>query len=261
MTQSSAPFVVITGASAGIGADTATLLAEKGYRLFLGARRHANLEKLASRIQLASTSPLEIHCHRLDVCSSDSVDEFCKAALEAAQGQVDVLINNAGLARGVTHLADGEIEDWRAMMDTNFMGVLRVTRALLPSMIRNSQGHLIMLGSIAGQTVYEGGSVYCATKHALKAITKTLRLELNGTPIKVTSIDPGMVETEFSKVRLGNDESAKSVYKGLTPLTGRDIAECIAFAIERPSHVNIDEILLMPIAQAAPHKVDRSGRL
>jgi serine 3-dehydrogenase len=171
---------------------------------------------------------------------------------------VDALFNNAGLALGVDHVAKGVISDWQVMLDTNVTGLLRVTRAFLPKMIEANHGHVINMGSIASHVVYEGGSVYCATKHAVRAITKTLRLELNGTPIRVSLIDPGMVETDFSLVRFKDDaERAKNVYKGVTPLTARDIAECVWFTAARPPHVNIEEIVVMPVDQAAPHKVNR----
>ena len=247
---------VITGASAGIGEETALVFAEHGWNIILGARRLDRLEKLARR--LGSIGSPDVTVLSLDVTNELSVKEFAAKALEASKGQVDLLFNNAGLALGADHVATGKSSDWQSMLDTNVMGLLRVTREFLPKMLEHQHGHVINMGSIASHVVYEGGSVYCATKHAVRAITKTMRLELHGTPLRVTLVDPGMVETDFSLVRFKDDpERAKSVYKGVTPLTSRDIAECVWFAASRPSHVNIEDIVLMPVDQAAPHKVNR----
>lgn len=247
---------VITGASAGIGEETALVFAEHGWNIILGARRLDRLEKLARR--LGSIGSPDVTVLSLDVTNELSVKEFAAKALEASKGQVDLLFNNAGLALGADYVATGKSSDWQSMLDTNVMGLLRVTREFLPKMLEHQRGHVINMGSIASHVVYEGGSVYCATKHAVRAITKTMRLELHGTPLRVTLVDPGMVETDFSLVRFKDDpERAKSVYKGVTPLTSRDIAECVWFAASRPSHVNIEDIVLMPVDQAAPHKVNR----
>jgi len=255
--RKSPPTIVITGASAGIGEETAVLFAEKGWKVIASARRLDRLEHLASRLKAKNTP--EIVTLKLDVTDHESVKHFATKALEACGGQVDVLFNNAGLALGVDHVATGEVSDWETMIDTNVTGLLRVTREFLPAMNAKNHGHIVNMGSIASTVVYEGGSVYCATKHAVRAITKTLRLELNGTSIRVSLIDPGMVETDFSMVRFKDDqERAKNVYKGLKPLTPHDIAECIWFMADRPAHVNIEEIVLMPIAQAAPHKITRN---
>lgn len=251
------PTIVITGASAGIGEETAILFAEKGWKVIIAARRVDRLELLAKRI--AKRNQNNVVVLELDVTDDQSVKTFAANTLKACSGQLDVLFNNAGLALGVDHVATGSVSDWDVMINTNITGLLRVTRELLPAMKMKNHGHIINMGSIASSVVYEGGSVYCATKHAVRAITKTLRLELNGTAIRVSLIDPGMVETDFSLVRFKDDEDrAKSVYKGLKPLTPKDIAECILFMADRPAHVNIDEIVLMPIAQAAPHKISRS---
>jgi NADP-dependent 3-hydroxy acid dehydrogenase YdfG len=248
--------IVITGASAGIGEETAILFAERGWHVVLGARRKDKLQALATKLSQKGASQVTVLV--LDVTDDKSVEEFAASAWEAAGGKIDVLFNNAGLALGVDHVSKGLVSDWESMLDTNVTGLLRVTRALLPRMIESVHGHVINMGSIASHVVYEGGSVYCATKHAVRAITKTMRLELNGTPIRVSLIDPGMVETDFSLVRFKEDqERAKSVYKGVTPLTGRDIAECVWFAAARPKHVNIEEIVVMPVDQAAPHKINR----
>lgn len=248
------PSIVITGASSGIGEETALWFADKGWRVIVGARRLERLKTLSKRVSKAKNF---IVC-KLDVTDDKSVKAFAGKVFEACHGRVDILFNNAGLALGVDHVATGSVRDWEIMINTNVTGLLRVTRELLPAMKKTNSGHIINMGSIASNMVYEGGSVYCATKHAVRAITKTLRLELNGTPIRVSLIDPGMVETDFSLVRFDQDrDRAKNVYKGLKPLTPKDIAECVWFMADRPAHVNIEEIVLMPIAQAAPHKVSR----
>lgn len=245
---------IITGASSGIGRETAKIFAKEGAHLILGARRLDRLKVLAE--ELKELGAETVHVYSLDVCNTSSVNDFCEQALSF--GAPDILLNNAGMAIGVDHLSDGNIEDWQKVMDTNVSGVLRMLRAFLPSMKKNQSGHLIMLGSIAGHTVYEGGGVYCASKFALQAITKTLKLELNGTGIRVSTVDPGLVETEFSKVRLGDDAKAEAVYRGLEPLTAFDIAECVYFIASRPKHVNIDDIIVMPTAQATVYKVHRT---
>ncbi len=251
-----AKIICITGASSGIGAATAELLAEKGHHLILGARRFERLEEMAPK--LLKMGAASVFSHRLDVRDEASVKAFCEAA-QSKHGHIDVLLNNAGMVIGNAPVAQGDINEWSTIIDTNVMGVLRLTRLLLPEMIRRKNGQIVMLGSIAGHQVYEGGSAYCASKFALQAITKTLKLELNGTGIRVSTIDPGMVETEFSLVRYKQDkEKAKSVYAGLTPLTGRDIAECIEFVISRPAYVNIDDIIIMPTAQATVYKTYRT---
>lgn len=248
--------IVITGASAGIGEETALLFAERGWHVILGARRLDRLSDLVPKLSQAGAAMVTVES--LDVTDQQSVEKFAKKAWETSDGRLDVLFNNAGLALGVDHVATGNITDWQVMLDTNVTGLLRVTRALLPHMLESRHGHIINMGSIASHVVYEGGSVYCATKHAVRAITKTLRLEVNGSPIRVSLIDPGMVETDFSIVRFKNDsDRARNVYKGVTPLTGNDIAECIWFTANRPAHVNIEEIVIMPVDQAAPHKVHR----
>ena len=247
--------IVITGASAGIGEATAILFARNGWRVVMGARRTERLENIA--LNLAKEGFKDLYALDLDVTSDPSVTSFCRETRKILGNAGDVLFNNAGMALGVDRVATGNMYDWQTMLDVNVSGLLRVTREFLPHMISANNGHVINMGSIAGQVVYEGGSVYCATKHAVRAITKTLRLELNGTAIRVTSIDPGMVETEFSNVRFGDLDKAKAVYKGLKPLSAHDIAECVLWSAARPRHVNIEEITVMPVAQAAPHKVHR----
>ncbi len=187
----------------------------------------------------------------------DSIDAFV-AEVKKKYGRIDVLVNNAGLARGLTPVAEGRDEDWIEMWEVNVLGLLRMTRACLPLLRKAKHGHIVNLGSIAGFETYKGGAGYTASKHAVRAITRTLRLELNGEPIRVTEIEPGMVETEFSVVRFhGDRDAAKAVYKGVNPLVAADIADCIVFAVTRPPHVDIDEIVIRPIAQAASWLVAR----
>jgi NADP-dependent 3-hydroxy acid dehydrogenase YdfG len=193
----------------------------------------------------------------LDVTRLDSIDAFV-AEVKKKFGRIDVLVNNAGLALGLTTIAEGVDEDWIGMWEVNVLGLLRMTRACLPLIRKARHGHIVNLGSIAGFEVYKGGAGYTATKHAVHAISRTLRLELNGEPIRVTEVMPGLVETEFSVVRFhGDRKAAKSVYKGVKPLVAADIADCIVYAITRPPHVDIDEVVVRPIAQAASWLVTR----
>jgi hypothetical protein len=195
----------------------------------------------------------------LDVRDPASIEAFV-AAITTEYGQVEILINNAGLAAGLQPLAEGSDDDWVQMMETNVLGLLRVTKAMLPLLRRAPRAHIVNLGSVAGFEVYPGGVGYTASKHAVRAITKTLRLELMGEPIRVTEIEPGMVETEFSLVRFkGDRERASTVYKGMEPLTGADIADCIVWVVTRPPHVNIDEMVVRPIAQATVRDVARKS--
>lgn len=245
---------IITGASAGIGAATAKALAAAGFRVALGARRVDKLESLAKDIEEATKERPFIG--ELDVTSAASAEKFIHDVVEH-YGHLHVLVNNAGLAKGVTRVAEAtEDDDWQTMLDTNVMGLLRLTRLALPHILQEPQGHIINLGSIAGREAYAGGAVYCATKFAVRAITDALRQELLGKPVRVTTIDPGMVETEFSVVRYYGDQAkADNVYAGLTPLRPEDIADCIAFAATRPVHVNIDAMIVKPLDQAGAGKV------
>ncbi len=241
---------MITGASSGIGAATARRLAAEGYDVIAAARRVERLE------QLAAGTP-GIRPFALDVTSAESVAAF---GAEFGEQDVAVLVNNAGGALGVDPVESADPADWQRMYETNVLGVLRVTQALLPALERGAGGHVLVTGSIAGHVVYEGGGGYTAAKHAASAVVQTLRLELNGRPVRVTEIAPGMVRTEeFSLVRLGGDKTAADrVYAGVAePLTADDIADCVAFAATRPAHVNIDLLVVKPLAQAAPHKIDR----
>jgi len=254
----SSPFIVITGASAGIGKACAEAFGKSNYRLILGARRTSLLEE--QKENLLKLGAPSVDCLALDVSNNESTAKFCTQVLELTSGSIGALINNAGLAIGVDHISKGDLTVWETVINTNITGVLRVTRGLLPAMIESQSGHLFFLSSIAAHQVYEGGGVYCATKHAVKALAKTLKLELNGTGMRVTTIDPGMVETEFSVTRFRGDKSkADSTYTGMTPLTGKDIAECVLFAFERPAHLNIDEMILMPTDQATVYKVSRKS--
>ena len=240
---------VVTGASSGIGEATARGLREAGFFVVLGARREDRLMAVARELRGRGLP--------LDVRDLASIDAFT-AAIAAEYGQVEILINNAGLAAGLQPLAQGNDDDWVQMMETNVLGLLRVTRAMLPLLRRAPRAHIVNLGSVAGFEVYPGGVGYTASKHAVRAITKTLRLELNGEPIRVTEIAPGLVETEFSVVRFhGDRKAAKAVYEGLKPLAAEDVADCIVFAVTRPPHVDIDEIVIRPVAQATVSVVAR----
>ena len=236
---------VVTGASAGIGAATARALARAGFAVVVGARRMERLEPLAAEIGGRAV--------RLDVADAVSVERFA-----AEVPACDLLVNNAGAAYGTDRIEDALDERWLAMYQTNVLGVLRMTRALLPALLASGDGHVVNLGSIAGFETYAGGAGYTASKHALRALTRTLRLELLGQPVRVTEIAPGLVETDFSRVRLfGDEERAKAVYKGLDPLTPEDIADCVVWAATRPPHVNIDEIVVRPRDQATATLVHR----
>lgn len=247
--------VLITGASAGIGEATARAFAAAGARLILAARRTDRLTTLAS--ELTAEHGTAIHIVPLDVRNAGVVTRMLED-LPAAWAEIDVLVNNAGLSRGLEKVHEGSIQDWDEMVDTNIKGLLYVTRAVLPGMVARGRGHVINLGSIAGHEVYPGGAVYCATKHAVGAITRGLRIDLLGTAVRVTTVDPGMVETEFSLVRFhGDSERAGKVYDGVQPLTAEDVADAILYAATRPPHVNVDEILVMATAQASASRVHR----
>ncbi len=242
--------VVITGASSGFGAAAAVQFARLGYPLWLGARRQDRLREVAQRCLQAGAPKAE--ARPLDVRSGASIEEFCAPA-----GTPAVLLNNAGGALGRDPVEKVKDEDLLGMVEANLVGLVRVTRAFLPRMIAARAGHVINLGSYAAHGVYEGGGVYAATKHGVRVISGTLRLELSGTNIRVTEIDPGLAETEFSIARLGDVQKAKAVYQGMQPLTADDVAEAIVWAATRPSHVNISEIVLTPTAQASLTKVHR----
>ncbi|MBN2570652.1 MAG: SDR family NAD(P)-dependent oxidoreductase [Ignavibacteriales bacterium] len=240
--------VFITGASSGIGKACAYAFANEGANIIICARREEKLKIIANDIK--EKFKVNVDYFKLDVTDQKKVEERINS-LSAKFVNIDYLINNAGLAKGLNKFPDDKIDDWEEMIDTNIKGLLYVTKAVLPIMIRNKSGHIINLGSIAGHEAYPKGALYCATKFAVSAITRSLRMDILENNIKVTSIDPGMVETEFSEIRFyGDKERAKNVYKGLTPLTAEDIADTIIFCATRPEHVNINEIVIMPKAQA-----------
>jgi 3-hydroxy acid dehydrogenase / malonic semialdehyde reductase len=240
---------LITGATAGIGEATAELLVKNGYRVIITGRRKERLDAIGDRLKLQHNG--RVHALKFDVRNKAAVDEAI-AGLPADMADIDILINNAGLASGLDPVQDGDIEDWDKMIDTNIKGLLYITRRIVPGMIERKKGHIVNIGSIAGREVYPNGNVYCATKHAVDALTKAMRLDLLEKGIRVTQIAPGAVDTEFSVVRFHGDESkAEEVYKAYEPLQAVDVAETILFAISRPPHVNINDILVMPSAQAS----------
>lgn len=248
-------WIFITGASSGFGEAAAIEFAKQGAKLLLGARRVDRLEEVAAAARKAGAPAA--HVHALDVSSTPSVNAFADFVRKHTD-KIDVLINNAGGAKGLDKVADGKDEDWEFMMDTNVLGVLRVTRAMLPLMVNNSGSSIINIGSIAGRTAYEGGSAYCAAKAGELQITRALRLELCGTGVRVSTVDPGFAETEFSLVRFKGDAArAKKVYDGMFPLTAQDVAETIVWVASRPSHVCIDEMVIKPTDQAQVYKVHR----
>jgi NADP-dependent 3-hydroxy acid dehydrogenase YdfG len=242
------PIAVVTGASSGIGAATAQHLTQAGYDLVLGARRMDKLQAVAQ--------PLGAQALALDVTDAASVAAFCEQV-----PAVNVLVNNAGGALGLEPIAEAEDDNWRTMFESNVLGTMRMTRTLLPKLEASGQGHIVVIGSIAGFEVYPGGAGYTAAKHAERAVAETLRLELLGKPIRVTEIAPGLVETEFSLVRFGGDaERATKPYQGMTPLTADDIAEAITWAVTRPAHVNIDQMTIRPLDQATATLVHRTPK-
>jgi 3-hydroxy acid dehydrogenase / malonic semialdehyde reductase len=258
-------WVLITGASSGFGAAAAIAFGAAGAKLLLGARRVDRLKKVAAEAKKSGAAAA--HFHELDVSKTAGVDKFISWAKgkigsqKSEAGSLHVLINNAGGAHGVDTIADGKDADWEAMMQSNVLGVLRVTRAALPLIPRDAGASIINIGSVAGHAVYEGGAVYCAAKAGELQITRALRLELFGTGIRVGTVDPGLAETEFSLVRFKGDATkAKKVYEGTNPLTAEDIAEILVWIASRPAHVNIDELIVKPVDQAAIGKVFRRGK-
>ncbi len=247
--------VLITGASSGIGASCAKLFAQGGAKLILAARRLERLEQMADSLSKEFSS--SVHLLQLDVRDRSQVESALQS-LPDPWSNVDVLINNAGLSRGLSKLHEGNFQDWEEMIDTNIKGLLYVTRYILPGMVSRGSGHVVNIGSIAGHQTYPGGNVYCGSKAAVRAISEGLKQDLLGTPVRVTSVDPGLVETEFSEVRFhGDTEQAKKVYQGLTPLTPDDVADVVFFCVTRPAHVNISQVLLVPTDQATPTMVHR----
>jgi 3-hydroxy acid dehydrogenase / malonic semialdehyde reductase len=240
--------VFVTGASAGIGAATALAFAAEGARLLLAARRAEKLAEIAAQASVRGAKG--VHFFELDVRDQRSVQQAIDD-LPPEWAEIDILVNNAGLSRGLDKLYMGKIEDWDEMIDTNVKGLLYVTRAVVPGMIERRRGHVINLGSTAGEITYPNGAVYCGTKAAERAINDGLRQDVLGTPVRVTSVDPGMVQTDFSLVRFrGDGERAANVYKGVKPLTPEDVAEVIVWIAGRPAHVNIARVSMTPVQQA-----------
>ncbi|HEV7678984.1 MAG TPA: SDR family NAD(P)-dependent oxidoreductase [Candidatus Dormibacteraeota bacterium] len=240
----SAPVAVVTGASSGIGAATVRALHDAGFDVVAGARREERLRAVCDEVGA--------RCMRLDVTDQQSVDAFV-AQLDSCA----VLVNNAGGALGLDPVAQADDEQWRTMYETNVLGLMRMTRALLPLLERADPGHIVDIVSTAGIETYPGGGGYTAAKHAAHAVTRTLRMELLGKPVRVTEIDPGMVETEFSVVRLGSQEKADKVYEGVTPMTAEDIADAVAWVVTRPKRVNVDQMVMRPLDQASATMVHR----
>jgi hypothetical protein len=247
---------LITGATSGIGEATALILAKNGYNIIITGRRKQLLEQLRKKIE--SDAGVEVLALNFDVRKPDEVKQAI-SSLGKKWNQVDVLVNNAGLSVGLSHIDKGVVDDWERMIDTNIKGLLYVTREVSPLMVAHKSGHIINIASVAGKEVYDSGIVYCATKHAVDALSKGMRIDLLHDGIKVTNIAPGMVDTEFSTVRFkGDKEKAGKVYQGLTPLYAQDIAEAILFVVTRPAHVCINDMLIMPTAQAAVAYVRRT---
>ncbi len=240
---------LITGATSGIGKACAIQLAEQGANVIISARRVNLLEKLEEEIK--SKYSVKTYAVKLDVKNNKEV-EWAINSLPDEWKNIDILVNNAGLAKGMNKIFEDDIENWEEMIDTNVKGLLYVTRAVVPGMVERESGHVINIGSTAGHEAYPKGHVYCATKHAVNAITKSLRIDVVDKNIRVSTVDPGAVETNFSNVRFfGDKEKAKSMYKGLTPLVAQDVADAVVFCATRPPHANIAEIIMMPTQQAS----------
>ncbi len=247
--------VFVTGASSGIGRACARAFAREGARLLLAARRIERLQALAAELETAQGCAA--HCLRLDVRDASAVDKALDG-LPVAWRDIDILVNNAGLSRGLAPIQAGDRADWDEMIDTNVKGLLYVTRAVLPGMLARERGYVINVGSIAGREVYANGSVYCASKFAVRALTQGLRLDLHGTPIRVSTVDPGLVETEFSMVRFrGDAERAAKIYAGTRPLTAEDVADAVLFCATRPPHATVAELVLLASDQATATTVLR----
>jgi 3-hydroxy acid dehydrogenase / malonic semialdehyde reductase len=250
--------VFITGASSGIGQSCARLFAAQGAKVLMCARRIDRVQALASEL-INAYGDGNARAFQLDVRNQNDVEQTI-TALPPEWQDIEVLVNNAGLSRGLEKLHEGDLQDWEEMIDTNVKGLLYVSRAVIPGLVKRGKGHVINVGSIAGVEVYPNGNVYCATKHAVRALSTGMRMDLLGTPIRVTNIQPGMVETEFSLVRFHGDQGrADKVYENLQPLTPDDIADLIVFAATRPPHVDIAELTVMPTAQASAILNHRAG--
>lgn len=255
MTDLKGQLALITGATSGIGKACAYKLAEEGANLILTGRREARLLELQDDLEAKYGAQVCTLC--FDLSQKEETLNLLKDYSEKLS-KLDILINNAGGAHGADPFDKSSIEDWETMIDINIKGLLYITRFVVPLMKNKKSGHIVNLGSVAGRWVYPNGAVYCATKHAVKAISEGLRADLVGQNIRVTNIEPGMVETEFSVVRLKDEDKAKAVYKGMTPLTAGDIAESILWSLKRPTHVNIQEMVIFPTEQASVFQVHRS---
>ena len=249
------PIAIITGASAGFGRATAMTLARNNFDVVITGRRSEKLDKVEEEIR--SKTDADVLSLSFDIRDREAVKKAC-GKLSGKWAEVDVLVNNAGLAAGLGPIHEGSVDDWDQMIDTNIKGLLYITRLITPGMVERSSGHIINIGSIAGKEAYESGNVYNASKFAVDGLTQAMRIDLVEHGIKVTAVNPGAAETEFSLVRFkGNQEQADKVYEGFTPLYAEDIAEAILFAVTRPPHVNIDDLVIMPTAQARSRKINR----
>lgn len=247
-------WALVTGATSGIGKATALTLLQNGWGVHAWARRRDRLDALVGE---AGAWSGQLQTLEVDVADPGSL-EHAFVGLGARAGEIDVLVNNAGLALGTDKAHEGKLEDWDQMIDVNVKGLLHVTRAMLPHFVRNKRGHVVNIGSVAGRWTYPGGAVYAASKHAVRAFSEGLRMDLAGTGVRVTNIEPGMVNTEFSEVRFGGDkERADKVYAGMTPLSAQDIADCVLWSLQRPAHINIQELVVFPTDQAAIGQVHR----
>ena len=252
----STPIVFITGATSGIGKATAIRFAKDGYHVILAARRTERLEQLKQTIE--TDHPTKVLTLTLDIQDNSAVTQAI-SSLSDEWKHIDVLVNNAGTAITTDSIHEADPKNWDTMIDTNIKGLLYVTRAILPGMLERNNGHIINIGSVAGHEYYPGGNIYSATKHAVKAINKSLRLDLLGKPIRVTSVDPGMVHTEFSAVRWNDHDKAEKFYDGIATLQPEDIADAIAYCAQVPKHVNIEDMIVMPTCQASVNHVHRKN--
>lgn len=252
--QKTKGWAIITGATSGFGEAIAKALAQRGHPLIITGRRKDRLMNISE--SLRTQNGVEI----VPLCFDVSKRTECEKVVEQNStlfAAAEILINNAGLARGVEPLQEGVIENWEEMIDTNVKGLLYMSRLILPYFIKKNSGHVVNLGSVAGRWVYPGGNVYCATKHAVRVLSESMRMDMFGKNIRVTNIEPGMAETEFSLVRFRDDEKAKKVYENITPLSAQDIAECVVWCLDRPPHVNIQEMVVYTTAQVSPQMIHR----
>lgn len=251
-------WALITGATSGIGWATADALAAYGYNLLITGRRLHRLQSLEGHLHSKYQDKIQVKKASFDIADRFEVSEFLKGHYAELE-HLEVLVNNAGLAKGVEKIQEANLDDWDSMINTNIKGLLHMTRGVVEHMVRKNSGHIVNLGSVAGRWTYQGGGVYCATKFAVRAFSEGLRMDLLGTNIRVTNIEPGMVNTEFSLVRLGDQQKADKVYEGMKPLEAQDIAETIAWCVARPAHVNIQELVIYPTDQAHVGMVSRKS--